>query len=299
MPKIAEQSEVWDFEVVQEPVTRTNKGVSTVVENAFWNIRTDTDSVLGMTTKQYGLIQNRALMESARKELNARGLTSFSESCLVSDGGARFNALMTFKDKTLALKTGDQVGYQFSLQNSFDRTKRTSLLLGFLRLACFNGACTLDQEFEVTKKHNKDLTLDFMGSAIERAVESAPKALLAFDDLAKTPIKMIEGVNALNQLKDTGVISGSLLNCFQANWLQPRRKEDEKRNLWTFWNACTEHLTHAVRGVRFEYAEKVNSALLETLHSAATVPAIFAKLVSPVTGKGIASMTASGPVIDV
>ncbi len=298
MPKVASQSDIWDFEVIQEPVTRTNKGVSTVIDNAFWNVRTDTDTVLGMTTKQYGLIQNRALMESARKELNARGLTSFEEKCLVSDGGARFSALMTFKDKTLALKTGDQVGYQFSLQNSFDRTKRTSLILGFLRLVCLNGMCAIDQEFEVTKKHNKDLTLDFMGKAIESAVDSAPKALLAFDALVEKKITNLEGVNALLQLKDRAIISGSLLNCFQANWLQPRRKEDEKRNLWTFWNACTEHLTHAVRTTRFEYAEKVNSGLLETLHSAATVPAVFAGLVAPVKND-VPHLTATGPVIDV
>jgi len=52
-------------------------------------------------------------------------------------------------------------------------------------------------------------------------------------------------------------------------WENPTREEDEARNLWTLYNAATQHLTHEVSGERFEYANTVSTNVLKRLRGAA------------------------------
>lgn len=281
MSKQASQSVRWDFTVSQlqlrHPVSNA------LLKGQFGNFRNDTGECLGTTSEQYGLIQNRTLLDAAHSALDKRGLGGFSEKILAAGQfGERFYAEFTFANKQLASRVGDVFGYKLTLKNSFDRSIRAAFSLGFLRLTCLNGASTLEKEFSVTRKHSANVTVDFLGDAIDKALTNGQSALRVYDDMADTVVTDEQGINALNQLVLANVLSGSLRESIKTLWLAPRRQEDKARNLYSLYNAVTEHLTHQVSGQRYEYADKVNNNVLLRLVNAARSKDKLARLILPV-----------------
>lgn len=281
MSRNASQSSKWDFTVTQHQLPSPIAGRGNLP--FFGNFRDDTGECLGVTTEQYGIVQNSELMDAARAALAQRGLVGYSERVLTAgDCGQRFYAEFTFSDKKLASGVGDVFGYRLVLKNSFDRSLRAAFALGFLRLVCLNGASTLEKEFSVTRKHSSKVTVDFLGDAIDHAMSQGQAALGTFDRMAGTNITDEQGVNILKQLVLANVLSGSLSEAMEALWLAPRRDEDKARNLYNLYNAVTEHLTHQVSGERFEYAAKVSNNVLVKLANASRRLETLAKLILPV-----------------
>jgi hypothetical protein len=281
MSKKASQSNDYNFKVVQlqlrHPVTNN------LLHGQYGNFREDTGECLGTTSEQYGIIQNDALIDAARTALEKRGLSGYTESIIsAGDAGQRLYATYTFANKQLASKVGDIFGYRLKLKNSFDRSIRAAIELGFLRLTCLNGASTLEKEFSVTKKHSAKVTVDFLGSAIDSAMSNGSRALAVYDEMADVSIDDEKGIAILNQLVALDVLSGSLRESIKTLWLAPRRDEDKARNLYNLYNAVTEHLTHQVARERFEYADKVSNNVLLRLVNAARNPDRLAKLLIPV-----------------
>ena len=284
MSRPSNQSANWQFNVVQLQLRHpaTNAAIP-----QFGNFRDDTGECLGVTSEQYGLIQNSELLDAARTALEVRGLSGYEEKIMVAGNGARFYAKFTFANKQLASQKGDVFGYELTLKNSFDRTLRASFQLGLLRLVCLNGMSTLEKEFGVTRKHSARISVDFLGGAIDKAINNGSNALGAFDDLASVGLSDVEGTNLLAQLVQLNVLSNSLQENIKTLWLAPRRQEDKGRNLYNLYNAVTEYLTHQVENDRFEYAGKVSSNVLLRLVNAARHPEKFAKLILPVPGEGV------------
>lgn len=300
MSRKARQSNQWKFNVYQEPVI--HKGVKT---GFIGNYREDNNECLGMVTDDYGIIQNADLLDAARAALEARGLTAYKESVIVAGKGERMYATYTFEDKTLKTSVGDIFGYRLTAQNSFDRSLRGSIALGFLRLACLNGMVTLEKDFSVTKKHSSNVTVDFVGNAIDKAMEHGRNALAVFDNLAKIAITEAQGVNILKHLEHTKIISDKLREDITLLWLNPKRKEDKARTLYNLYNAVTEHLTHKVEGERFEYAGKVNNQVLMKLFNVSRSAEKLAKIIVPVpegitvkvNAETVADATGAGTII--
>lgn len=306
MSKKATQSNDWNFNVVQRQLPSPMQGRGPLP--FFGNFREDTGDCLGVTTEQYGIIQNGALLDAARVALDQRGLSGYSEKILVTgEVGQRFYAEFTFADKTLASNVGDLFGYKLTLRNSFDRSLRAAFALGFLRLVCKNGASTLEKEFSVTRKHSSRVTVDFLGDAIDHALAQGRNALNVYDRMAEASISDEQGINVLNQLVISDVLSGTLRESIKTLWLAPRRVEDKARNLYNLYNAITEHLTHQVSGERFEYADKVSNNVLLRLANAARHPDKLAKLILPVPDAAVqvhvdaspVAVATGAPVIDV
>jgi len=295
MARQANQSGKWDYAVKQiampHPLTGAPSGY-------FGNVRTDTNEILGITTEQYGLVQNSELIGVALEALEKAGLTGYEQSIIVTDGGARVFAEFTFKAKLLAKAVGDKFGYKFIIKNSFDRSIRAALELAFLRLVCLNGASTLEKEFSDNRKHSTRINVDFIRKAIDNAMSRAPEALKVYERLADRAIDDEKGVLILNNLEDRGLLSGTLRESITTLWLAPRRAEDKERNLYNLYNAVTEHLTHKVASERYEYAQKTSGAILQTLAKAAGASDFFQKLILPPPSTKV-TMVAAGPVIDV
>lgn len=279
MSRQANQSANFDFLVAQRqlrhPITNTPLPY-------YGNFREDSGECLGVTSEQYGLIQNPELLDAAHAALDARGLKGYTEKVIVGGAGQRFYARFEFRDKQLATSVGDIFGYVLTLKNSFDRTLRAAFALGFLRLTCLNGAATLEKEFSITKKHSTKISVDFLGEAIDRALENGQNALKVYDSMAQISLPDEAGVNVLNHLVDDNTLSASMAQNIRFLWLAPRRTEDKARNLYNLYNAVTEHLTHQVSGDRFEYAEKVNGNVLLRFVNAARKPEHLAKLTAPI-----------------
>lgn len=294
MSRQANQSGTWDYNVVQLQLQHPT--LHTPIPQ-FGNFREDTGECLGVTSEKYGLVQNGILLEAAQAALQARGLSGYTQKTVVTGNGSRFFAQFAFANKQLASGVGDVFGYLLTLKNSFDRTLRASFSLGFLRLVCMNGAATLEQEFSVTRKHSAQISVDFVGAAIDKAMEHGQTALRVFDDMAGTPITDEQGVNVLDQLVKSDVLSGSMSASIKTLWLAPRRPEDQARTVYALYNAATEHLTHQVARDRFEYAERVNNNLLLRLVNAARHPDKLARLILPVPGAAIGAPVVTVPAV--
>lgn len=293
MSKQANQSDNWNYRVAQ--IQLRHPVLGTPIPQ-FGNFREDTNECLGITSEQYGLIQNADLLEAAHAALDAKGLSDFTEKTIVTAGGSRFFTEFTFANKQLANEVGDIFGYKLTLKNSFDRSMRAAFQLGFMRLVCKNGASTLEKEFAVTRKHSSRVTVDFLGAAIDNALNNGSNALRIYDSMAHAAITDEQGANILNQLVLADALSGSLRDDITTLWLNPRRNEDKARNLYNLYNAVTEHLTHQVASARFEYADKVSNGILMRLVNASRHPDRLARLVIPVPTEAVEVHVDSAPV---
>jgi hypothetical protein len=157
MPKVPTQTNDYNFTVEQVPLF-DDKGRRS---GFFGNQRTDTGTVLGVTSERYGIQNNGPILERAEEAFDARDLGKFKRKVIVTGEGQRMRAVYDFENEIKERKRGDNLGLRLTVQNSFDRSLRISFAMGMLRLVCTNGMTTLEKEQSMTKKHSTGNGLDF------------------------------------------------------------------------------------------------------------------------------------------
>ena len=260
--------DVYDFDVHQEPLLTTD-GKRT---GYFGMVRRDTAEpiTLGVCTEQYGVVKNADLIEMVESNLATHGkLSNYNSKKFVVRDGSRFYASYDFPDFKTELKPmgkrakGDILGLRLVVNNSYDRSCRVSLSLGFLRLVCTNGMTSLSKEFSMTKRHTLAVNLDFVGDALARACDSVDSQAQVFNKLAQRALTNEQGLNLLTKLEEKDIISGKVREGIEAVWRNPQYEEDTDRNLYNLYNAATQFLTRNVSQERYEYSERVNRDLLK------------------------------------
>lgn len=260
--------DVYDFDVHQEPLLTTD-GKRT---GYFGMVRRDTAEpiTLGVCTEQYGVVKNADLIEMVETNLdNHPLLKKYEAKKFVVKDGARFYGRYDFPDFKTHLKPvgqrakGDVLGLRLTVNNSYDRSSRVSLSLGFLRLVCENGMVSLSKEFSMTKRHTLAVNLDFVADALANAVQNIDVSAHVFNRLAEKAFSDEQGISLLSKLVDKKVISNKVRNGIQAVWLNPEFEDDKPRNLYNLYNATTQYLTRNVSTARYEYSEGINQDLLK------------------------------------
>jgi len=260
--------DAFDFDVHQEPLLTTD-GKRT---GYFGMVRRDTPEpiTLGVCTEQYGVVKNADLIEMVETNLASHDkLSNYNSKKFVVRDGARFYASYDFPDFKTELKPmgkrakGDILGLRLVVNNSYDRSCRVSLSLGFLRLICTNGMTSLSKEFSMTKRHTLAVNLDFVGDALAHACDSVESSAQIFNKLAQRAITNEQGLNLLTKLEEKEVISGKVREGIESVWRNPAYEEDTDRNLYNLYNAATQFLTRNVSQERYEYSERVNRDLLK------------------------------------
>ena len=260
--------DVYDFDVHQEPLLTTD-GKRT---GYFGMVRRDTAEpiTLGVCTEQYGVVKNADLIEMVESNLATHDkLSNYNSKKFVVRDGSRFYASYDFPDFKTELKPmgkrakGDILGLRLVVNNSYDRSCRVSLSLGFLRLVCTNGMTSLSKEFSMTKRHTLAVNLDFVGDALARACDSVESQAQVFNKLAQRALSDEQGLNLLTKLEEKDIISGKVREGIEAVWRNPQYEEDTDRNLYNLYNAATQFLTRNVSQERYEYSERVNRDLLK------------------------------------
>ena len=294
------QSADYDFTVERVPLTLPNSNKSRV----FAHVRTDTQEELGWGTDQYGFVQNGDLIHGADEAMEARGLVPTSRRVVVTGRGERMFAQYDFENET-AIATrredrtkGMEMGMRLTLQNSFDRSLRVSFALGMVRLVCLNGMTTMEKEFGMTRKHSSNVEIGFIGDALDRATGSFDKAVQGFGILGERDITQEQGRNILGQLNKAKVLSNVVRDGILKIWENPTHEEDEARNLWTLYNAATQHLTHEVSDSRFEYANTVSTNVLRRLRGAAENADKLGKLVTAIPAKVVKQVADSNVALN-
>ena len=260
--------DVYDFDVHQEPLLTTD-GKRT---GYFGMVRRDTAEpiTLGVCTEQYGVVKNADLIEMVESNLASHDkLSNYNSKKFVVRDGARFYASYDFPDFKTELKPmgkrakGDILGLRLTVNNSYDRSCRVSLSLGFLRLVCTNGMTSLSKEFSMTKRHTLAVNLDFVGDALAHACDSVESSAQVFNKLAQRALTNEQGLSLLTKLEEKDIISGKVREGIEAVWRNPAYEEDADRNLYNLYNAATQFLTRNVSQERYEYSERVNRDLLK------------------------------------
>ena len=260
---------VYDFDIHQEPLLTTD-GKRT---GYFGMVRRDTPEpmTLGVCTEQYGVVKNADLVSMVDDSLAGinSSLSNYNSKKFVVRDGSRFYARYDFPDFKTELKPvgkrakGDILGLRLTVNNSYDRSCRVSLTLGFLRLICTNGMTSLTKEFSMTKRHTLAVNLDFIGDALAKAIGSVDSSVAIFNRLAQKAITNEQGLNLLTKLEEKDVISGKVREGIEAVWRNPSFEEDTDRNLYNLYNASTQFLTRNVADERYEYSERVSRDLLK------------------------------------
>jgi hypothetical protein len=160
--------------------------------------------------------------------------------------------------------------------------------MGMLRLICTNGMTTLEKEQSMTKKHSTGNSLDFLGDALTRAIASWDKAMLTYSRLENIELSQDQGLNVLHNLSKTGTVSERMAGEISKLWNNPTYREDSGRNLYSLYNAVTQHLTHEVEDTRFELAERVSQKTLRAFDAAAKTTSKRDKLLILPKGETIA-----------
>ena len=283
MPILAKQDQKYDYTVKQVAVPHPETGNKS---GYFMNIRTDNDEILGWTSDRYGLVNNADLLDKADAAFEARGI-DVTRKVIVTEGGAKMRAQYDLSGDMFRAEVpqvGDTMAYRLTAQNSFDRSLRISFALGLVRLICTNGMVTMEKEVEMVKKHSRQVNIGDIISddALDRALAKLGESVNVYGRLAQVELEQEQGLNILQNLTNSKVISEKVRESIAHIWNSPTHDEDKDRNLYNLNNAVTQHLTHEVADERFEYANRVTTNVLKRFDMAARNPKRLEKLWTPV-----------------
>ena len=283
MPILAKQDQNYDYTVKQVAVPHPETGNKS---GYFMNIRTDNDEILGWTSDRYGLVNNADLLDKADAAFEARGI-AVTRKVIVTEGGAKMRAQYDLSGDMFRAEVpqvGDTMAYRLTAQNSFDRSLRISFALGLVRLICTNGMVTMEKEVEMVKKHSRQVNIGDIISddALDNALAKLGDSVNVYGRLAQVELEQEQGLNILQNLTNSKVISEKVRESIAHIWNSPTHDEDKDRNLYNLNNAVTQHLTHEVADERFEYANRVTTNVLKRFDMAARNPKRLEQLWTPV-----------------
>jgi|TARA_B110000196_G_scaffold313783_1_gene320961 hypothetical protein len=282
MPKVIKQSTDASYRVSTRPLydltdeqiaTLNEEGNDATFAGVFGNFRKGVSTALGSCSERYGIVQTPDVTAEIEQVLADKGMDRWEKTVRVIGNGERNYVTYDLKDKNHQLRqredrrVGDELGLRLTVKNSYDRSLRLSVQLGFLRLVCTNGMVALAKEFELTRRHQAGIDTSFLGEGILKALGMADEQALVFDRLGETEIKQSQGTTILANLEKKKIItSGNMKDSIEAIWNDPSYDEDNGRNLYNLYNAATQHLTRVVEPKRYELANKVNTNVLRKLN---------------------------------
>jgi len=294
MPITANQkvNEGFDYRVKQVEVPHPETGNKS---GYFMNIREDNNEILGWTSDRYGLVQNSDLLDRASEAFESRGI-DVTRKVIVTEGGAKMRAQYDLSGDMFRAdvpQVGDTMAYRLTAQNSFDRSLRVSFALGLVRLVCTNGMTTMEKEVEMVKKHSSQIRIGdiISDNALDSALSKLSDSVNVYGRLAGVALEQEQGLNILQNLANSKVISEKVRESIALIWNNPTHDEDKSRNLYNLNNAVTQHLTHEVADERFEYANRVTANVLKRFDMAARNKNRLEKLWTPAKAETVVTVT--------
>jgi|TARA_Y100000593_G_scaffold94174_1_gene192034 hypothetical protein len=297
MPKVVKQSSEWDYKVntrrlwdltdEQIALLEDNKAKPTF-SGVFGNFRDGVPTALGSCTERYEVVNNGDLHGVVDGTLDKHpSLKNYEKRVTVIGNGERVYTQYTWKDSDFNFrvgnpKVGDEMGLRLTVKNSFDRSLRLSVALGFLRLVCTNGMTALEKEFDLTRRHQSGVDISFLSEGIDGALGKISKQREMFNTMASKEISEEQGVSLLNGMVRKGILASSQRDSVEAIWHDPSYDEDKSRNVYNLLNAGTQHITRVIEPKRFEQAQRMTTDMTKALFNASRKESAFESLLLPV-----------------
>ena len=300
MPKVVKQSTDASYRVSTRPLydltdeqiaMLNDEGSDPTFAGVYGNFRKGVTTALGSCSERYGIVQTPDITSDIEQIFADKGVDKWEKTVRVIGTGERNYVTYDLKGDGMThelkrredRRVGDELGLRLTVKNSYDRSLRLSVQLGFLRLVCTNGMVALAKEFELTRRHQSGIDTSFLGEGITKALGMADDQAKIFDRLAESEIKQEQGATILSNLEKKKVITSSnMKDSIEAIWNDPSYGEDNGRNLYNLYNATTQHLTRVVEPKRFELAQKVNTNVLRKLNKMSLDQNTFKSFLLPI-----------------
>ncbi len=151
--------------------------------------------------------------------------------------GNQLFALLRFK------REGEPLGLSVAFRNSYDKSMSLGMAIGANVFVCDN--LSLHGDIAIMKKHTKNVWTaleDLAIATLYRASKNHQKIQMDADMFAGTPAGNHEAFSLLGVLFGEDIISPRQMSVVRQEWLNPKHPDFQPRNVWSFYNACTESL---------------------------------------------------------
>ena len=135
------------------------------------------------------------------------------------------------------------MGLALGFRNSYDRSMALGIAVGASVFVCDNLALTGD--ITIMKKHTRNVwqSLEELAiTTIYRSQKNFQQIVCDAEQLKQCPLDDLAGFSLLGILFGKEIISPRQLTVVRDQWLKPRHPEFAPRNIWSFYNACTNAL---------------------------------------------------------
>ena len=176
MPKVVKQSTDASYRVSTRPLydltdeqiaTLNDEGSDPTFAGVYGNFRKGVTTALGSCSERYGIVQTPDITSDIEQIFADKGMDKWEKTVRVIGNGERNYVTYDLKGDGMThelkrredRRVGDELGLRLTVKNSYDRSLRLSVQLGFLRLVCTNGMVALAKEFELTRRHQSGIVV--------------------------------------------------------------------------------------------------------------------------------------------
>jgi len=137
----------------------------------------------------------------------------------------------------------DEMGLCIGFRNSYDKSLSVGIAMGASVFVCDNLALT--GEITIMRKHTSNVWADLEEMTISTIYRSKSNFHRIEEDAQLMKEQVLNNDSAyrlLGFLYGRGVLTPRQLPVVKREWLKPQYDDFKHRNLWSFYNACTEAL---------------------------------------------------------
>jgi len=154
--------------------------------------------------------------------------------------------LLIFRNDDVVIngKDGDTVFPQILLTNSHDGKNAFTFQAGLYRLICENGLVIADTQFEDVKMRHMGYTFEDLQVLIKEMVEKLPLTVESMNQMKAKELEQEQIIAFAKEAINTRFTEKEV-NRIQIDWdafIEPVRKEDAGKDLWSVFNVVQEKL---------------------------------------------------------
>ncbi len=190
-----------------------------------------------------------------------RDYVLIGENYGIARQGNQLFAVLKFKDD----KSG--MGLSIAFRNSYDRSMAIGMAIGACVFVCDNLA--LRGEIVVMKKHTKNVWTELEETAIATIYKSQKNyEQIVYDAVSfkMRPLENHEAFQLMGVLFGNNIISPRQLTVLKDHWLKPAYPQFEDRDMWSFYNACTESLKSTPPSSIMEKHVRLHNSILKMVN---------------------------------
>ena len=188
-----------------------------------------------------------------------RDYTLVGENYALARQGNQMFAFLKFQ------RDESDMALSIAFRNSYDRSMSLGIAIGACVFCCDNLSLSADDGIVVMKKHTKnvwneleDISITTLYKAQNRFQQIQADAQL----LRRQRVNDEEAFMFMGMLYGHDIISPRQLTVLKDEWLIPSHPEFEPRNMWSFYNACTESLKSTPPVLIMEKHMRLHKALM-------------------------------------